>query len=76
MKRLRELAIKQKTALSNQIKGLLLAFNVRVSIKVPFFPYQLTSIEMACYTPGGAAIVRLGISNITRVSTRANCVIK
>jgi hypothetical protein len=33
MKRLRELAIKQKTALSNQIKGLLLAFNVRVSTK-------------------------------------------
>ncbi len=31
--RLRELAIKQKTALSNQIKGLLLEFNVRVSTK-------------------------------------------
>ena len=28
--RLRELAIKQKTALSNQIKGLLLEFNVRI----------------------------------------------
>tara|TARA_R110000868_G_scaffold151418_5_gene375923 strand:- start:988 stop:1563 length:576 start_codon:yes stop_codon:yes gene_type:complete len=33
MKRLRELAIKQKTALSNQIKGLLLEFNVRISTK-------------------------------------------
>jgi transposase len=31
--RLRELAIKQKTALSNQIKGLLLEFNVRISNK-------------------------------------------
>jgi len=31
--RLRELAIKQKTAISNQIKGLLLEFNVRVSTK-------------------------------------------
>jgi len=31
--RLRELAIKQKTALNNQIKGLLLEFNVRVSTK-------------------------------------------
>lgn len=33
MKRLRELAIKQKTALNNQIKGLLLEFNVRISTK-------------------------------------------
>lgn len=31
--RLRELAIKQKTALNNQIKGLLLEFNVRISNK-------------------------------------------
>lgn len=31
--RLRELAIKQKTAVSNQIKGLLLEFNIRVSTK-------------------------------------------
>lgn len=31
--RLRELAIKQKTALNNQIKGLLLEFNVRVSTR-------------------------------------------
>ena len=31
--RLRELAVKQKTALSNQLKGLLLEFNVRVSTK-------------------------------------------
>ncbi len=31
--RLRELAIKQKTALSNQIKGLLLEFNVRIYSK-------------------------------------------
>lgn len=31
--RLRELAVKQQTALSNQIKGLLLEFNVRVSKK-------------------------------------------
>ena len=31
--RLRELAVKQKTAINNQIKGLLLEFNVRVSTK-------------------------------------------
>jgi len=31
--RLRELAVKQKTALNNQLKGLLLEFNVRVSSK-------------------------------------------
>ena len=33
MMRLRELAIKQKTASSNQIKALLLEFNIRVSLK-------------------------------------------
>jgi transposase len=33
MMRLRELAIKQKTASSNQIKALLLEFNIRVSPK-------------------------------------------
>jgi transposase len=31
--RMRELAIKQKTAPSNQIKALLLEFNIRVSLK-------------------------------------------
>ncbi len=33
MLRLRELAIKQKTALSNQIKALLLEFNIRIAGK-------------------------------------------